>query len=191
MKLLLQAMARAIVKARVEEETRRVRSALVLQPVEPTIGSPAKRGEAMKKHFVTFFSPGTFVAETSAYPIDSWDVEQAIGISRSIKERYGATPYGFQFSTRERGSRDLDSKVSATSGTYYLGGRIDTLADVQKRADPKEKILLANMKCNGIERIIVNDNSWRFSGEFKDGDTLLEYSPDPSLTDPETMGFPE
>jgi hypothetical protein len=135
----------------------------------------------MEKHFVTFFSPGTFVAETRELPISAWDVSKAVEMSRAIKERYGATPYGFQFSTRARGPDDLDSKVSATSGTYYLGGRIETLADVQKRADPKESILLSNMACNGIERIIVNDNSWRFTGEFKEGDMLLEYVPEPRL----------
>jgi hypothetical protein len=32
---------------------------------------------AVKQHFVTFYSPGTFFAETSEKPIDSWDVEKA------------------------------------------------------------------------------------------------------------------
>lgn len=66
----------------------------------------------MKKHFVTFFSPGTFVSETSEKPIDSWDVDTAVEMSTQILERHGARPYGFRFSTRERGQEDLDSKVT-------------------------------------------------------------------------------
>ena len=69
----------------------------------------------MKKHFVTFYSPGTFVAEQTTKPIDSWDVELAVSMSGEIKERYGALPYGFQFSTRERGENDLDSHEVETS----------------------------------------------------------------------------
>ena len=31
----------------------------------------------MKKHFVTFFSPGTFIAESTTKPIESWNIEEA------------------------------------------------------------------------------------------------------------------
>jgi len=131
----------------------------------------------MEKHFVTFFSPGTFVPETTECPISSWDVEAAKNMARGIKERYGATPYGFRFSTRSRKDDDLDSSVSATSPMYYLGGRIETLAEVKARATDKESILIANMECNGIERIVTNDNSWRFTGELHADDVVLEWQP--------------
>ncbi len=131
----------------------------------------------MDQDFVTFFSPGTFVSETTQRPIDSWDVEAATQMARDIKERHGATPYGFQFTTRSRGPDDLDSKVSARSCTYYLGGRVETLAEVEARNDPKEEILRFNMRGNGIERIIINDNSWRFTGPLKDGDVVLDFTP--------------
>jgi hypothetical protein len=127
----------------------------------------------MEKHFVTFYSPGTFFSETSEKPIDNWDVEAAVLMASDIKERHGAKPYGFRFTTRSRGETDLDSKVSATSGMYYLGGRVETLAEVEARNDPKESILRSNMRANGIERIIVNDNSWRFTGALEDGDVVL------------------
>jgi hypothetical protein len=78
----------------------------------------------MKKHFVTFCSPGTLVSETTTKDIDSWDVQEASKMARRIKERHGAVPYGFYFSTRERGEEDLDSTVTKTSHMYYLGGKI-------------------------------------------------------------------
>lgn len=128
----------------------------------------------MKQNFVTFFSPGTFVPETRTMPVDSWDVDKAVELARGIIERHGAKPYGFQFSTRGRSGKELDSKVIKSSGIYYLGGKIETKGEVLARNDPKERILRSNMEYNDIAKIIVNDNSWRFMGEFKDGDTLLD-----------------
>lgn len=127
----------------------------------------------MQKHFVQFLSPGTFVSEMTEKPIDSWDVESAVLMAAEIKERHGAKPYGFRFTTRERGPDDLDSKQSAQSGIYYLGGKIETLAEVEARNDPKERILRSNMRYNGIDKIVINDNSWRFTAALHDGDVVL------------------
>lgn len=38
----------------------------------------------MEKHFVTFYSPGTFVAESSEQPIASWDTDAAVVMARAI-----------------------------------------------------------------------------------------------------------
>jgi len=128
----------------------------------------------MKAHFVTFFSPGTIMSEETTKPIDSWDVDAAVKMAHKIVERYNARPYGFQFSTRERGAKDLDSKVTKRSGMYYLGGRIETLAEVEARNDPKEEILRSNMRCNGWDKIVVNENSWRWTAPWRATDTLLD-----------------
>lgn len=131
----------------------------------------------MEKHFVTFFSPGTFVHETTEQPIDAWDIEKAKDLAHGIVERYGATPFAFQFSTRTRGPDDLDSKVTAKSPNYYLGGKIETLAEVEARNDPKEEILRSNMRGNGYGEILVNTNSWKVVVPFRDGDVLLDWKP--------------
>lgn len=129
----------------------------------------------MQQHYVLFYSPGTFFTEQNSVAIDSWDVKKAIELSKDIFQRYGARPFGFQFITKSRSESELDSKETARSNMYYLGGRIETFEDVVKRNNPKEEILRKNMKYNNIKRIIVNDNSYRFTGEFKDDDVLLEY----------------
>lgn len=131
----------------------------------------------MIAHFVTFYSPGTFVSETSTRPIASWSVETAKRMAGSIKERYGAIPYAFCFSTRSRGPKDLDSKVVKTSARYYLGGKIETLAEVKARATDKDRILISNMECNGWDRIITNNNSWRVSLPLDPGDVVLAWTP--------------
>jgi hypothetical protein len=129
----------------------------------------------MKQNFVTFLSPGTFVHEESERPIDTWDVEAAIQMAREIKERHNATPFAFYFTTRERGEKDLDSREAKRSGRYFLGGKIETIEEVEARADSEERILLSNMKCNGWDKIIVNTNSWKVTQPFEAVDTLLEF----------------
>lgn len=129
----------------------------------------------MKQHFVTFFSPGTFVSEQRTCPIEKWDVNEAKRLAKSVKERHGATPYGFQFSTRLRGRRELDSKIVKSSGMYYLGGKIETIEEVFIRQDPKENILRSNMKANGIGKVITNTNSWKITLPFNNDDVLLEW----------------
>lgn len=128
----------------------------------------------MKQHFVTFLSPGTFFSEQSEKPIDSWDTKMAVKMSKKIKERHAATPYGFYFTTRERGEKDLDSKEAKRSGTYFLGGRILAIEDV-KREMPEEDILIRNMEGNKWDKVIVNTNSWKIIQPFTKKDTLLEF----------------
>lgn len=125
-------------------------------------------------HFVTFYSPGTFVVEETTKSIASWDVDKAVKMAGEIVERYGARPYAFKFSTRSRSAADLDSKVSRTSCLYYLGGRIETREEVEARNDPKEDILRFNMRANDIDRILVNDNSWRNRSPLNKDDIVLD-----------------
>ena len=130
----------------------------------------------MKKHFVTFLSPGTFVSEQTQKEIDSWDVDKAMQMARNIKERHNATPYGFYFSTRSRKDDELDSKVTKTSGIYYLGGKVLTLKDVKARNDPNDKTLIWNMEVNKYNSVIENTNSWKVTMPLNDKDVVLEWS---------------
>lgn len=128
----------------------------------------------MKKQFVVFYSPGTIVAETTIKPIDSWDVEQAIEMAKGIKERHGATPYGFCFITKERTAKELDSQETQRSNMYYLGGNVYTLEEIKARNDPKDKILISNMEGNGYNKVIVNNNSWQITQPFRKDDVVLQ-----------------
>lgn len=133
--------------------------------------------KTVQAHFVTFYSPGTFVSEQSSMPIHAWDVDTAKALALTVSERHGATPHSFRFSTRSRGPDDLDSKTSATSGLYYLGGTVLTLAEVEARGEERDSILISNMRCNGYERVIENRNSWLFTGPLSEGDTVLDFTP--------------
>ena len=131
----------------------------------------------MEKHFVTFCSPGTFVAEQSTKEIPSWDIGTAIDIARTITERYEALPYGFYFTTRSRGKDDFDSKQSKKSPMHWLGGEVQTLKQLEDRNDPSEDILRSNMRCNGWDKIIVNTNSYQWSQPLEKDDIILDLEP--------------
>ena len=131
----------------------------------------------MKKHFVIFYSPGTFVSETTEREIDSWDVEQAMSMARTVKERHGATPYGFRFTTRSRADNELDSKVTERSNMYYLGGKIRHLDFIILENKPDEQILISNMRNNGCDRVIENTNSWKITQPLEKDDVVLEWTP--------------
>lgn len=127
----------------------------------------------MEKHFVIFFSPGTLMAEQTEQPIDSWDVEQAKKMASGITERYDATPYAFQFSTRSRKADELDSRVTKTSGMYFINCKVRTLAEVEADAKPEESTLLANMKGNSFTSVAQTVSGWKWTQPVRDGDVVL------------------
>lgn len=131
----------------------------------------------MEQHFVTFLSPGTFVHEDTSKPIDSWDTSKAMEMAHGIQERHAATPFAFYFTTRSRDENELDSKQTAKSARYYLGGEIETLAQVKARATDAERILISNMEGNGWDRIITNTNSWKVTQPLGKEDVVLEWKP--------------
>ena len=131
----------------------------------------------MKKHFVVFLSPGTMASEQTINEIDSWDTNKAMEMARNIKERHAATPYGFYFFTKERKESDFEPKKTKKSIMYYLGGDVFTLEDVKNRNDPKDSILISNMECNGYDRIIENNNSWKWTQPLNKDDIVLDFMP--------------
>lgn len=128
----------------------------------------------MEKHFVTFYSPGTFFPEETTKPIDSWDVEKAKKMAKRIVERYDAHPFGFRFSTRKRSDEELDSKVSDVSPMYYIGCKVETLAEIEARNDPKDRILIDNMRCNKWDRVVTTTKGWKHTTHLDKDDVVLD-----------------
>lgn len=128
---------------------------------------------SVKAHFVTFYSPGTFVAESTTKPIPSWDVDLAVAMMTDIKERHGARPYGFRFTTRGRAADELDSKVIATGPMHYVGGKVETREEIETRNDPSEKILRSNLRMNGYDRIWRTTEGWGWTQPLSSDDVVI------------------
>jgi hypothetical protein len=138
----------------------------------------------MRKHYITFFSPGTFFSESSTKPIDAWDPVVAVKMAEQITERYNATPYGFQFSTRleaspvpdgEGGELKVESKVVEKSGMYFLGGTVLSVEDIERRGGNNE-ILLSNMRGNGHLFVVETIARWTSTHPLEEKDVVVDSS---------------
>ena len=136
----------------------------------------------MRQHCVVFYSPGTFVSESTKKEIAEWDPRLAVAIAETITERYGAKPYAFRFSTMlvaapvsdgEGGTLKVEPREVAASGYHFLGGTLETIDEIEVRADPKESILVSNMRGNDFPIVVVNTNSWKSVQPFGEGDCIV------------------
>lgn len=139
----------------------------------------------MRTTTVTFLSPGTFVDEQTTKDIPSRDPQLALKLAGEIIERHGAKPYGFYFSTvlvaapvpdGEGGTLNVEPREIEKSGTYFIGGKLMTFDEVEQRADPRDRILLDNMRFNEFKIVIQNDNSWRTVKPFEESDFIVDRS---------------
>lgn len=135
-----------------------------------------------RQEFVTFYSPGTLFSEMTQKPIAERDVKLAVQMSETIRERYNARPYGFVFETRivsdpvpdgEGGELHVESKLVECSGTYFLGGKLETLDEVEARNDPKESILRGNMENDDSHIVCVTTNGYRSVHPFTERDFVV------------------
>jgi hypothetical protein len=141
--------------------------------------------KTQRREFVTFYSPGTLFAETTTKEIGERNVKVALAMAETITERYNATPYGFRFETRivaeplpdgEGGTLRVDPKTVAESGTYFLGGKLVTLDEVEARDDPKESILRSNMRCNDSTIVCEVVRGYKSTHPFTDKDFVVDAS---------------
>ncbi len=133
-----------------------------------------------KQHMVTFVSPGTFFPESTTKPIEEWNTATACEMAKDVKERYGATPYAFVFTTQivsgpvpdgEGGTLDVQPKEVARSGNYFLGGTVLSYDDIKDRKDMGQAPV--NARCNGFWFMIENKNSYRSILPFEEGDCVV------------------
>lgn len=152
----------------------------------------------MRKHQVTFYSPGSFVSEQSTRDISEWDPAIAAKLAHTIVERHGAKPYGFRFQTilahepiedGEGGTLAVYPKMVEESGLYHLNSELRFFHQIAADDDPNERILLSNMRCNGWWIVAENRNSWRSVLPFEERDfvvnedgTILHAGDDPIYT---------
>lgn len=138
----------------------------------------------MKKHYVWFYSPGTFYDEIDSKPIETFgDLQTAVELVKSINQRYGAKPYGFRFITmlemdpvrdQETGEiLEVQSKKIEETGTYFINGRLRKYDEVVAENDPEESILRDNMRCNDMLIVVETRNSYRHTAPFREEDFVI------------------
>lgn len=122
--------------------------------------------ERAKELYVSAYSPGTFVSESSSYKVEDKCLKTAIKkISKTI-ERHGAKPYGFRFE---------DGNGKSLGGMYYVTGRLIKFEEISDN-DEELSILKLNMRCNNFPIVIENKNSYRFTGPFNPEDCIIDWA---------------
>lgn len=122
----------------------------------------------MKKYFIRYLYPGLIFSDSREVETDMTTEQWA---RKLVPRELPCQPFAFQYVVRERGEQDLDSRVTETSGRYYFGGEVFTLADIEARKFFSDRILIENMKCNGYAKVIITG---RQAQHFADNDTRLE-----------------
>ena len=116
------------------------------------------------KNYVTFYSPGTLFSEITRKEIAIWDIQDAVEISKTIKERYGASPYAFRFENEEEKSK-----------MYYISGKIKTLREIEEENNKENRILISNMRSNGWGKVVYTFTPYKAVHPFdEENDILLE-----------------
>ena len=134
----------------------------------------------MRKHFVTFMSPGTFVAEQTTKEIGEWDPIAAMRMATEIRERYNAKPYGFRFETRivhdpidngEGGKLEVRDTTIKRSGMHYINGAIVKYDDAADK--PHWRVLSDNMRDNAWPLAVEMRNGFRWTAPFEEEDVIV------------------
>ena len=137
----------------------------------------------MRKHRVTFYSPGTLFAEQSSREIASWDPKEAARMAATIVERHEARPYGFRFATviaappvkdEEGGELEVIPREVERSGMYFLNGKVRAREEVLEGTDPGENILRSNVRCNGWPAIVEGHSPYRWTQPLEAGDCVVK-----------------
>ena len=132
-----------------------------------------------KTHKVVFYSPGTLVAESTTKDISEWCPKEAMILCAGIKERHGATPYGFQFETYESPEMEVEDwefqpKRVATSGMYFIMAQVKTADQTEAEGNPENNILVSNMRHNGWDRVAITTTSYKWTQPFKEEDRVVD-----------------
>ena len=93
---------------------------------------------------------------------------------RLLTERRDAKDNGISDVYEILGHMTQEPREIASSGLYFLGGKLRTYDEVVADNDPQEAILRANMRGNEMWVIVQNDNSWRFTGAFSEQDCIVD-----------------
>jgi hypothetical protein len=103
------------------------------------------RKKIMKKTYVEFYYPGSFMSESSSHEVESRDRPASIPVNA----------YAYSFYDREETVVDGEKLVGLIKNrspmTYF--GQTMTIDEV-KRNVPNCNILVSNMECNGWEKVV-------------------------------------
>lgn len=129
---------------------------------------------------VEFLSPGTFFSESSCQEFAKLDYKAICDAAKTIKERYGAMPYGFKWTKYEvpidipkiEGYKVMidPNVLDKSPGTIFITGEVIFSNNLN---GPDDKILKSNLESNNGGVGIINTNSYKFHAGFNEDDIVI------------------
>jgi hypothetical protein len=55
---------------------------------------------------------------------------------------------------------------------HYLGGKVETLEEIINRNDPKDRILISNLKSAQVNNVWVSTVGWKWTTALREGDIV-------------------
>ena len=131
---------------------------------------------------VTFYSPGTFFSESNSAKFESLDFLEICKKAKEIKQRYGASPYGFIWEKIEElvnvpkvegfEIKATPKVLDKSKGTVFITGTVIYSKDLNDRED---SILRSNLESNNDGVGVINTNSYKFHSGFGEDDSIIDW----------------
>lgn len=138
----------------------------------------------MRKHYVTFLCPGTFMSEQRTEPIDAWSLHEAAARSSRVVERWGATPYAFFFITRleaasvpdgEGGMLRVMGREVERSAMHHMHATVRSIDELQADRSGRDlTVLLSNMRGNGWPLVAESIGRYRHFAPYERADVCVD-----------------
>ena len=123
---------------------------------------------------------------TSDVPIIAVSLDGDLAVVEEVfisgADDYLAKPFAFSFETRivadpvpdgEGGELRVEPKTVKESGRHFIGGTVETLAEVQARNLQNENTLRSNMEGNGWNAIVTTINGYKSTQPFTGTDVMV------------------
>ena len=127
----------------------------------------------IKQHFVTFKSPGMATAEHTTKEITPGTRSRPLRWPTTYWNATAPSPTASTSPPGPAPPQELDSKNIAKSGTYFMGGKIQTLQEVM--ANPTgNKTLIENMKGNHWDQVVTVTKGHQWTSPILKDDAVLD-----------------
>jgi len=122
---------------------------------------------------VTFYTPGSFMPNESSKVVETHDPTEIAGMAP--KHAFCFTIEDFVEKTTTVDGEDFKKteQVGATSGRFYLGGDVYTVAELKAKFgdDSRHQTLISNIEGSYPKAIQCRTGNWQ---PFSDDDTYLD-----------------
>lgn len=127
----------------------------------------------MSQISLNYFFQDTSRPDEVVMDLSAFDIGEAIEIAESSMDEWGDQPFAFQFVNRYL--KENGRYSHQFSPTYYLGGRVRTIQEIQSADKPDERELLRKMALCRCDKVITTVTPCPVTLPFARDGVVLEW----------------